>query len=141
MLTIKDILQTQQNTLLSKLPQLPGQFYSTEIAIKLNALNAQTDDQLLDSFTLWSEDNQQQLNNLNLRLNTDNPSELAKQRRNTAIQVKEIIKALEGAQHSLSPLNIESLRRLKQEALQKRQVALDAAQNMVGDLTGVGGNT
>lgn len=138
---VKDILQTQQNTLLSKLPQLPGQFYSTEIAIKLNALNAQTDDQLLDSFTLWSEDNQQQLNNLNLRLNTDNPSELAKQRRNTAIQVKEIIKALEGAQHSLSPLNIESLRRLKQEALQKRQVALDAAKNMVGDLTGVGGNT
>ena len=104
---IKDILQTQQNTLLSKLPQLPGQFYSTEIAIKLNALNAQTDDQLLDSFTLWSEDNQQQLNTLNLRLNTDNPSELAKQRRNNAIQVKEIIKAIEGAQHSLSHLNIE----------------------------------
>ena len=138
---VKDILQTEQDTLFSKLPKLPSQFYSTEIATKLNALNDQTNDKFLESFTLWSENDQQQLNNLNLRLSTDNPTELAKQRRNTALQVKEIIKALEGAQHSLSSSNIELLRFLKQDVVQKRQVALDAAKNIAGELTGVGGDT
>ena len=138
---VKDILQTEQDALFSKLPKLPSQFYSTEIATKLNALNDQTNDKFLESFTLWSENDQQQLNNLNLRLSTDNPTELAKQRRNTALQVKEIIKALEGAQHSLSSSNIELLRSLKQDVVQKRQVALDAAKNIAGELTGVGGDT
>jgi len=140
-LKVREILQIQQDALFSKLPKLPSQFYSTEIATKLNALNDQTDDKLLDSFTLWSEIDQQQLNNLNLRLSADNPTELAKQRRKTALQVKEIIKALEGAQYSLSSSNIESLRLLKKDVLQKRQVALDAAKNVTGELTGVGGDT
>ncbi|MFW1927677.1 AAA family ATPase, partial [Acinetobacter ursingii] len=138
---VKDILQTEQDTLLSKLPKLPSQFYSTEIAIKLNTLNEKTNDKFLESFTLWSENDQQQLNNLNLRLSTDNPTELAKQRRNTALQVKEIIKTLEEAQHSLSSSNIDLIRLLKQDVLQKRQVALDAAKNLVGELAGVSGDT
>lgn len=78
---VKDILQTEQDTLLSKLPKLPSQFYSTEIATKLNTLNEKTNDKFLESFTLWSENDQQQLNNLNLRLSTDNPTELAKQKK------------------------------------------------------------
>ncbi len=137
---VKDKLQSQQNTLLSKLPKLPSQFNSTEIAKKINELNDKMDDQFLEGFTLWLESDQQKLNDLNLRLSTDSPTELAKQRRNTALQVRAIIKSLEGAQHSLSSSNIESLRVLKYDALQKRQIALDAAKNMAGELTGIGGD-
>lgn len=140
-LRVKELLQAEQGALLSKLPKLPSHFNSTEIANKFNTLNDQTDEKLLDSFTLWSEVDQHQLDNLILRLSTDNPTELANQRRNTALQVKEIIKALEGAQHLLSSSNIELLRLLKQDVLQKRQVALDAAKNIAGELTGVGGDT
>jgi len=138
---IKDRLQAEQDTLIKKLPKIPSHFHSTEITNNFNALNENTDDKLLDSFASWSVNDQQQLDSLILRLSTDNPTELAKQRKNTVLQVKGIIKTLEDAQLSLSSSNIDSFRVLKQDALQKRQVALEAAKNVAGELTGVGGGT
>ena len=140
-LRVKERLQSEQDTLINKLPKLPSHFHSTAVADRLNTLNENIDDESLASFTSWSEVDQQQLDDLILRLSTATPSELAKQKRNTVIQVNGIIKTLQDAQFLLSSSNIDSLRALKQDALRKRQFALDAAKSINGELIGVGADT
>jgi energy-coupling factor transporter ATP-binding protein EcfA2 len=134
---VKESLQTEQDLLVSTLPAIPAIHLETPAGKSyrgLSSLSASAVEQLLR----WTADDLASLEALNERLKTTDPASLAKQKRETKVQVMHITKGVRAASEAYGFNQIESIRSLRADAVQKRRIAIEGAQAKSAVLEGVG---
>jgi energy-coupling factor transporter ATP-binding protein EcfA2 len=138
---IKIRLQTEQNQLVSSLPQIPNNFVNTDVAIKLKSLNSNTSDVFFEQLVTWTLESQQELEQLKKRLEVTDPLAMAKQLRTTKLQADNVGASLKKGGLAYGVANLECLKKLQLDAHNKRQIASEAAQVSSALLVQVGSNT
>lgn len=138
---IKNMLQREQNQLVSALPAIPSTFALTEPAQRYGALTAETTEVEIQQLVSWTEDDSRKLNELNERLKVADPAALAKQKRATKGQVEQIVVTLQQGFQAYGAEGLQTIRKLQAIAKSKRQIAAEAAQVVSAKLDGVGSNT
>lgn len=125
----------------SKLPALPTQFNSTQIANHLKSLKAKSDDTAVTNLFFWSDSHQIELNALTARLNTANPGEAAQQKRALRQEVLKLHTTLKTIQRAYGTEMLTEIRRLRQVAVDARRTASEATQFTTSNFPNVGGGT
>lgn len=138
---IKTTLQEEQNKLVSALPAIPLNFAQTQPAQQYKELSAQTTDLAVQQLVSWVEGDVRKLNELNERLKVTDPKALAKQKRATKEQVKQIAEALKNGHRAYCAEGLQKIRELQATANTKRKIAVEAVQVKSAKLEGVGSDT
>ncbi|MCG9781065.1 AAA family ATPase [Vibrio brasiliensis] len=125
----------------SKLPALPTQFMSTQIANHLKSLKAESDDAAVVNLFVWSDAHQTELNAIAARLNTANPAEAAQQKRALRQEVLKLHTTLSALQRSYDTEALTEIRRLRQAAGDARRAASEATQFTTSNFPEVGSGT
>lgn len=134
---VRDKLSDEQSLLVSKLPGLPTVYQRSRIAATYGALSTATNENIA-VMTNWSEADEQALSALNERLSVQDPAESARSKFAVQTSVNQIISKLEQTVQTFSQSNIDCLRTLRADAINKRRVALDSKRIKDGLLEGVG---
>lgn len=137
---IRGILQAEQDLLISQLPRIPAPYQDTLDGKAYQALNTITPAGI-EQLLRWTPENMSALEALNERLKTNDPSALAKQKRNTIIHVSNIVRGLNTSMLAFGPERLNVIRSLRSEALEKRRIATEGAQAKSALLDGVGTST
>ncbi|MDG5899369.1 restriction endonuclease [Shewanella xiamenensis] len=124
---VKQLLQSEQDKLVSCLPQLPVTYMNTDVAKKLGSLTYLTSEAVLEQQLTWTEEDQIQLAFLNKRLEETDPLASAKQLRTTKEQVQKIVNQLRFGANAYGAANLANLKLLQSNALTKRRIATEAA--------------
>jgi energy-coupling factor transporter ATP-binding protein EcfA2 len=135
---IKAKLQTQQDKLVSALPELPQEYAGTGPAgpyTKLRHTMTQAD---IDQLTIWTEAQAKTLQDLTNRLKVADPAAGATQRRTKRAQVEIVIASLGQGTAAFGAVGIQSIRTLHTAAKDKRRIASEAATVSSALLDGVG---
>lgn len=133
-------LESEQAKLVSALPVLPP-IYGTTPSQKLYSGLGKLSAPELESALRWAAEDELRLSDLVERLKTEDPSALAQQKRRTKAELQKIIGALQQASIAYGADNIEALRALRQDAVTKRQTAVEGAKVKSAVLDGVGTDT
>jgi len=120
-------LLAEQRKLVSKLPEMPvryagseaGKVYSTLVSGKVPA-------KIFDYVT-WTATDETSLQGQQDRVKVSNPAEAAKKKREAKAQIEEIRASLEQGVKALGESALDAIRRLKEDAVTKRESALDGA--------------
>lgn len=134
---VRQILESEQNKLVSALPALPP-IYGTTPSKKLYSELGKLSAAELATALCWAAEDERRLLELVERLKTDDPSALAQQKRRTKTELQKIIAALQQASIAFGADNLLALRQLRQGALSKRQIAVEGARVKSAQLDGVG---
>ncbi|EIZ9117247.1 AAA family ATPase [Escherichia coli] len=134
---VRDKLSDEQSQLVSKLPGLPAVYQRCRIATTYGALSTATTENIA-VMTSWSETDELALSALNERLSVQDPAESARNKLAVQTSVNQIISKLEQTAQAFSQSNIDYLRALRTDAINKRRVALDSERIKDGLLEGVG---
>ncbi|MGY4494546.1 hypothetical protein [Pseudomonas sp. TE3610] len=137
---VKDALQAEQDHLVSKLPVIPASYQETSIGKSyrsLGTLAASAAEQLLR----WGAEDATSLEALNERLKTADPASLAKQKRDTSVQLMHLINGVKKAAVAYGPVQAEIIRAQRSAASEKRQIAMEGAHAKSAVLEGVGTST
>lgn len=134
---VKDILQAEQDLLVSQLPAIPPLYQDTVAGIAYRGLNTMAP-AAIELLLRWTPENLKALDALSERLKTSDPSSLAKQKRDTCVQVGNIIKNLNAALLAFGPERIQVIRTQRLDASEKRRIATEGAQVKSALLDGVG---
>lgn len=137
---VRQILESEQDKLVSALPELPL-IYGTTPTKKLYSELGKLSTADLAAALQWTAEDERRLLELVERLKTEDPSALAQQKRRTQNELQKIITALQQASTAFGADNILALRKLKQEAASKRQIAIEGAKVKSAELDGVGTGT
>ncbi|NIF18242.1 AAA family ATPase [Pantoea sp. Cy-639] len=134
---VREALDDEQKKLISALPALPGAYEGTPtkaIYGKLGTLAPAA----LTAALAWGEQDELQLGALNDRLKADDPKALAAQKRRRKMELQKIITDLEGGIKAFCEANLQSIRNLRKDASEKRQIAVEGAKVQSAVLDGVG---
>ncbi|WP_409488538.1 AAA family ATPase [Pseudomonas promysalinigenes] len=137
---VKEALQAEQDQLVSKLPVIPASYHETSIGKSyrsLGTLAASAVEQLLS----WGSEDASSLEALNERLKTTDPASLAKQKRDTSVQLMHLINGVKKAAVAYGPVQAEIIRAQRSAASEKRQIAIEGAHAKSAVLEGVGTST
>ncbi|WP_440465694.1 AAA family ATPase [Pseudomonas sp. YH-1] len=134
---VRELLSAEQSKLISTLPALPAVYQGTETSRTYSTLGT-LKAAALDSALLWKAEDEQRLVDLTERLKADDPSGLAAQKRRTKAQVQQTVNALNQASILYGANNVQTLRNLRAEAHEKRQIAIEGAQVKSAVLDGIG---
>ena len=138
---IRELLQTEQEQLISSLPTLQVIHQETQSARSYNALRHDIAETTLQQLLTWTEAEQLKLNDLTARLKVEDPSALAKKKRGTKTQTEQIIAALKSGMAAFGGAGIQAIRTLQTTATKKRQIATEAAHVESAILGGIGSST
>lgn len=138
---IKTTLQEEQSKLVSALPAIPLNFAQTQPAQQYKELSAKTTDLAVQQLVSWAEGDGRKLNELKERLRVTDPTALAKQKRATKEQVKQIAESLKNGYRAYCAEGLQKIRDLQATANTKRKIAVEAAQVKSAELEGVGSDT
>lgn len=92
----------------------------------------------IEQLLCWTPENLKALDALSERLKTSDPSALAKQKRDTCVQVSNIVKGLNAAVLAFGPERIQVIRTQRSDVSEKRHIAVEVAQVKSAVLDGVG---
>jgi energy-coupling factor transporter ATP-binding protein EcfA2 len=136
-------LNEEQGQLISKLPTIPAKFQSTRIAGQYTGLLHNKKQSEIDAMTEFSMDSETRIKDLAERLNVADPAVTAKRRREVKKQIEAIKNSIEIRLSATIGESIGNLRKLLNDATQKRQISVDAAKALGTEskLEGVGNNT
>jgi energy-coupling factor transporter ATP-binding protein EcfA2 len=134
---VKEVLQGEQDLLLSTLPALPPAYQESSSGKSYRSLNT-LKPSAVEPLLSWTPEEQASLDALTERLKATDPAALAKQKRETKAQVEQITAAAKSALAAYGPQKIESVRTLRAAAISKRQIATEGAQAKSAVLEGVG---
>lgn len=138
---LKVLLQTEQNQLTNKLPNLPHNFQSTEPGSLYASLHSILSEQRIQKYLNWTTENECELALTVKRLNTDDPATLAIQSKNKKAAVDSLITQSTNASALLSNQNLKHIRNLRSTAKEKRRIATEAGNVSSAKLAGVGTKT
>ncbi|MGG6419835.1 AAA family ATPase [Vibrio cholerae] len=125
----------------SKLPPIPPQFISTQIANHLKSLESKSDDTAVANIFSWSKAHQTELNAIVARLNTANPAEAAQQKRALRQEVLKLHTMLSTIQRSYNAEVLTEIRRLRLAAVNARRAASEATRFTTSNFPEVGSET
>jgi len=133
---IKVTLNNEKSGLVSKLPTLPDRFNSTNVARKYENISNNQYDELIE----FNDSNNKDLLLLIERLNTPDPSASAKTQRARKKHIESIKQTLLNASVVSSPDYSNNLKKLNNDAVTQRRIALDGAVVLgeVSKLDGIG---
>lgn len=137
---VRQTLESEQAKLISALPVFPP-IYGTTPSHQLYSGLGKLSTAELETALRWAAEDELRLLELVERLKTEDPAALAKQKRRTKAEFQKIISALQQASIAYGADNIQALRSLRQEAVSKRQVAIEGAKVKSAVLEGVGTTT
>lgn len=135
--TVRQTLESEQDKLVSALPVFPL-IYGTTLSKKLYSELGKLSVAELETALRWTTEDELRLLELVERLKTEDPTALAQQKRRTKIELQKIISALQQASTAFGVDNIQTLRLLRQDAVSKRQIAVEGAKVKSAVLDGVG---
>lgn len=138
---IRQNLQTQQNGLVSSLPQLPADYATTPAGSTYRGLRADLPEAEIQSLIQWAREDEKTLKQLGDRLKADNPARLARSKRSTKQQIDQLASSLKAAAMAFGAEGIENIRSLRTDADNKRRIANEAARVESAELEGVGTET
>lgn len=131
-------LEQAESKLISTLPSIHPNYLSTELAKRFQAINVSLTEEVIMQLFSWVEADQQELNSLNERLKTADPAALAEAKRAQIKHIKKIVEELQKSSRGYGANSIKKISELKNDALQKRQIAVEGAQVKSAKLEGVG---
>jgi energy-coupling factor transporter ATP-binding protein EcfA2 len=134
---VRQALESEQEKLVSALPVLPP-IYDTTPSQKLYSGLGKLSVAELETALRWAAEDELRLLELVERLKTEDPAALAQQKRRTKAELQKIISALQQTSSAYGADNIQALRSLREEAVSKRQVAVEGAKVKTAVLEGVG---
>lgn len=134
---VRQTLESEQAKLVSALPVLPP-IYGTTPSQKLYSGLGKLSVAELETALRWAAEDELRLLALVERLKAEDPAALAQQKRRTKAELQKIISALQQTSTAYGADNIQALRNLREEAVSKRQVAVEGAKVKSAVLEGVG---
>lgn len=137
---VRQTLESEQEKLVSALPVLPPIYGTTPSKMLYSELGKLSTAEL-EAALGWAAEDERRLLELVERLKTEDPSALAQQKRRTKTELQKIISALQQASTAFGADNIQALRQLRQDAVSKRQIAVEGAKVKSAALEGVGTTT
>lgn len=138
---IREKLQHEQDGLVSALPQLPTEYAATPASSAYRGLNPGLTDAAIQPLVQWSADDQRSLDQLGERLKTADPTQLARNKRNTKKQIEQLASQLKAAATAFGKDRIEKIRALRTDATNKRRIAAEATKVESAKLDGIGTDT
>ena len=135
--SVKQVLESEQQKLITALPQLPP-IYATTPSRKLYTELDKLSEVELETALRWAAEDERSLSELVERLKTDDPAALANQKRRTKSELQKIMSSLHQASTAFGADNIQALRALREDAVNKRQIAVEGAKVKSAVLEGVG---
>jgi energy-coupling factor transporter ATP-binding protein EcfA2 len=132
-LLVRQLLQSERDSLVSKFPSIPANLRMTTVATKLQTLKA-SDVESLEVLLSWTDDDEKELRRLEQRLLTEDPASLSTKLRNQIRQIENILLKVDAAISALSEEACMKLSMLRSEASHKRNIAregVDKALNSV----------
>ena len=134
-------LQDEQNRLVSTLPTLPPVYRETMAGTTYTSLNPDVNTVVVQGLIDWTENDQNTMDQLTERLKTGDPIALAREKRNTKIQIDQFAVQLRNAVTAVSPEQLEAIRNAREAARQKRRIAIESAQIGSAQFDGIGSST
>lgn len=138
---IRESLQTQQNGLVSSLPQLPADYAATPTGSAYRRLRADLPEAEIQSLLQWAPEDEKALEQLDERLKAEDPARLARSKRSIKQQVDQLASNLKTAATAFGADGIGKIRSLRTDADKKRRIANEAAKVDSAELEGVGTDT
>lgn len=120
-------LDARKQKLPSKLPLLPSEYSTTQIASVYNGLE-QADENQIQKLLSFSDDDSITLKSLEERLATVDPANAAKKLRKTKLQIEEICESIKKLYNSVEPKACAKMDKLIKEAKEKRRIAEEGAE-------------
>lgn len=138
---VKEHLQREQAALVKTLPDIPAEYIATKAGAQYNELKVNSKAAAIQAIQSWLPEEEQELNNLNERLNIADPAALARQKRASKSQVEKIANDIKSAAAAYTAEKLQDVRNKRQDALTKRQIAEQAGRVASAKLEGVGTDT
>lgn len=138
---IKEKLQSEQQALVSTLPQLPNEYSSTQAGATYRGLISATFEADIEPITQWVPRDQKTLDQLGERLKTADPGQLARSKRNTRHQIEQLVTKLKTVMTAFGKDRLDLIRSFRSEAFNKRRMVREAAKVESAELEGVGTDT
>lgn len=138
---IRENLQTQQNGLVSSLPQLPADYAATPAGSTYRGLRADIPEAVIQSLIQWAPEDEKALERLGERLKTEDPARLARSKRSIKQQLDQLASSLKAAATAFGSEGIGTIRSLRNDAVNKRRTANESAKVESAELEGVGTDT
>jgi len=136
-------LETEKNTLVKQLPPLPTQYTTTTKSKLYNGLRSTHEESALSDILIFSDEEKKAIEDLEARLKADDPKAKAIQLRKSKAHLDKFVATIKLAYDKTSQDSCNTLFTLKNNALTKRQVAIESNKEK-GDLfklDGVGSET
>lgn len=138
--SLKESLQLAQDKLVSSLPVIPPAYQETIVGRSYRMLSSLTPP-AVEHLLNWTLEDTKNLDILSERLKIADPAALAKQKRATKGQTIQIIEGVKLAAISFGAQQLDIIRDLRTTAVDKRRIAMEAAQVQSAVLEGVGAST
>lgn len=140
---IRQRLDDEQSRLVSALPRLPDKFSDTQAAKIYNALRPNHKKDGLSDILNWTQEDKDQLDQLNERLKNNDPEKLAKQKAAKKKQIDQLVADMKKAGALLCQTECDQIQALKKTADNKRQIAVESAKTQVASakIEGIGTDT
>lgn len=124
---VRTLLQTEMDGLASSLPDLPQEYAEIPAGKAYRNLNSRQSADSLKAVLEWSTEDQETLDSLSERMKAKDPAALAKHKRARKREILVIAQALSKAQEAFGREGIDDLRAIRQNSLDKRTQATEAA--------------
>lgn len=139
---IKEQLQSEQETLVVTLPELPSEYVGAQVGATYRRLGlSSVDGPEIQRIIQWELHEQAELDQLGERLKTADPGQLAHNKRKTKQQLEQLVSKLKMVASVFGKEGLGPIRSLRAEATSKRRLATEAAKVESAELEGVGTDT
>jgi len=140
---VRDRLKAELQKFPSKLPEIPLEYSGTKAAIFYNNLRSSQTESMLSNILVWTETDDQLLKDLDARLKTEDPKNQAVKKRNQKKQTGQLYYSIAETIDKLTPQDCVGTFKLKDQALEKRKIAIEGAKTLqdLSPLSGVGSDT
>lgn len=140
---VKVVFQSQKDNLPSRLPKLPPEYLNTKAGQLFANLKPECTAQHLEVITSWKDEDEIALKQLDERLKSKDPKQLATSKRNQKKQLDEILRKVGQCIAELGDNSCKSIIAKRIESVEKRRIATEGAKQALKNtkLDGVGGET
>jgi energy-coupling factor transporter ATP-binding protein EcfA2 len=140
---VKSIFQTQKDNLPPRLPKLPPEHLNTKAGQLFTNLKPEHTAQDLELITSWREQDDTAFKQIDERLKTKDPKQLATSKRNKKKQLDEILRKVNQCIVGLDSNSCVTIIAKRVESAEKRKIATDGAKQVLNNtkIEGVGGET
>jgi len=135
---VKGRLEVQKDSLSKTLPLLLSEYGQTKSGVQYNSLKANSD---VQKVAVWTQEDEQALVQLTARLATADPAAVAKRKRANKDQIQQIVTAIKNTAAAYSDESLQSIKTMRQDALEKRKIAQETSLVQSAKLEGIGSST